>query len=59
MRCRWKCRLVYLCLISELALADIETRQARPVSPMSVGLLSSLTEAEILDLLEYLRVGRR
>lgn len=45
--------------VTKVALADIETRQASPVSPMPVGLLNSLTESEILDLLEYLRVGRR
>lgn len=45
--------------VTKVALADIETRQASPVSPMPSGLLNSLTEAEILDLLEYLRVGRR
>ena len=45
--------------VTKVALAEIETRQASPVSPMPAGLLNSLTEAEILDLLEYLRVGRR
>lgn len=45
--------------VTKVALNDIETRQASPVSPMPIGLLNSLTEAEILDLLEYLRVGRR
>ncbi len=45
--------------VTKVALNEIETRQASPVSPMPVGLLNSLTESEILDLLEYLRVGRR
>lgn len=45
--------------VTKVALNKIETRQASPVSPMPVGLLNSLTESEILDLLEYLRVGRR
>lgn len=45
--------------VTKVALAEIETRQASPVSPMPVGLLNSLTEPEIFDLLEYLRVGRR
>lgn len=45
--------------VTKVALSDIEARQASPVSPMPLGLLNSLTEAEILDLLEYLRVGRR
>ena len=45
--------------VTKVALNEIETRQASPVSPMPAGLLNSLTEPEILDLLEYLRVGRR
>ncbi len=45
--------------VTKVALNEIETRQASLVSPMPVGLLNSLTESEILDLLEYLRVGRR
>ena len=45
--------------VIKLSLAEIETRQASPVSPMPVGLLNSLEQAEILDLLEYLRVGAR
>ncbi len=45
--------------VTKVALNEIETRQVSPVSPMPVGLLNSLTELEILDLLEYLRVGRR
>jgi putative heme-binding domain-containing protein len=38
---------------------DIDARKNSPVSPMPVGLLNSLTESEIRDLLEYLRIGRR
>lgn len=45
--------------VTRVAFNEIETRQASPVSPMPLGLLNSLTEAEVLDLLEYLRVGRR
>jgi len=45
--------------VTKIPLNEIETRQASPVSPMPVGLLNSLTEVEILDLLEYLRIGRR
>lgn len=45
--------------VSKVELTNIETRQASLVSPMPSGLLNSLTEAEVLDLLEYLRVGRR
>ncbi len=45
--------------VTKIPLADIEARKASPASPMPVGMLNSLTEPEILDLLEYLRIGRR
>ena len=45
--------------VTKIPLNDIEARKASPVSPMPVGMLNSLTEPEILDLLEYLRLGRR
>ncbi len=45
--------------VTKIPLNDIEARKASPVSPMPAGMLNSLTEPEILDLLEYLRIGRR
>ena len=45
--------------VTKIPLNDIDARKASPVSPMPVGMLNSLTEPEILDLLEYLRIGRR
>ncbi len=45
--------------VTKLSLDNIETRNTSPVSPMPIGLLNSLTQEEILDLLEYLRVGTR
>ncbi|HLQ45880.1 MAG TPA: hypothetical protein VK137_14170, partial [Planctomycetaceae bacterium] len=42
--------------VIKLTLEEIETRKVSPVSPMPSGLLNSLEQAEILDLLEYLRV---
>ncbi len=45
--------------VTKIPLTDIDARKASPVSPMPAGMLNSLTEPEILDLLEYLRIGRR
>jgi putative heme-binding domain-containing protein len=45
--------------VMKIPLNDIDARKASPVSPMPAGMLNSLTEPEILDLLEYLRIGRR
>ncbi|MBC7817223.1 MAG: c-type cytochrome, partial [Planctomycetaceae bacterium] len=45
--------------VTKIPLNDIEARKASTVSPMPAGMLNSLTEPEILDLLEYLRIGRR
>lgn len=45
--------------VTKVALNDVAVRKASPVSPMPIGMLNSLTELEILDLLEYLRIGRR
>ena len=40
--------------VTKVPLKEIETRKDSPVSSMPVGLLNSLTQTEILDLLEYL-----
>ena len=45
--------------VTKVPLKEIETRKDSPVSSMPVGLLNSLTQTEILDLLEYLRAGKR
>lgn len=45
--------------VAKIPLNEIDARKASAVSPMPIGMLNSLTEPEILDLLEYLRIGRR
>ncbi|MDA0933473.1 MAG: DUF1080 domain-containing protein [Planctomycetota bacterium] len=41
----------------QVAVADVESRVASPVSPMPAGLLGALTLEEVLDLLAYLESG--
>ncbi len=45
--------------VTRVPFKEIESRKESPVSAMPVGLLNSLTQAEILDLLEYLRSASR
>lgn len=45
--------------VTKVGLNDIDSRQNSPISPTPAGLLNSLSESEILDLLEDLRTGRR
>jgi putative heme-binding domain-containing protein len=41
----------------EIQLADIAERRPSPISPMLSGLVDSLSEAELIDLLAYLKSG--
>lgn len=43
--------------VKRIALDDIESQAHSPISPMPNGLLNTLTQAEILDLLAYLQSG--